>query len=307
MEPKEIQTRKNENILETNVPEEMFGKYLVENLFRKWNEKFLDEDTGEYTEVERKEIILERGTYIGDNQLAVINFHIQTGDIQLVKVSDQKRLAVLSNGWRLSPWAVTVNITKRHKFILLARNIFQALEIVTDYVELHYNTSFSILNATSFKDHIFLQDEMSRLIEQDGEDVPESETEEGKKDVYVFYSVNATVKFGSKLHADESEERDYMFLVYAKSVEDVKSRIEKYITDTIRENKGYGDLGFFEQILLENDFEVTLKSATTVNCTAVICREFTLAYNPEASIEEKESSEAEPDTTQTPEESPENK
>jgi hypothetical protein len=295
METPKVQTRKNENIITTIVPEEMYQKYLVENLYRTWKERFLDEDTGEVVDVERKEIILERGTFIGEDQLAVINFHTQTGDIDGVKVSDQKRLATLSPGWNLSPWCVTAKIyEKGHNFILLARNIFQALEIVTDYVELHYDKSFYITTARGFKNHIFLQDDTVRMVEEDGKEKPENETEEGKKDVYVFYSVDADVKFGCKFHKDDSEERNYHFLVYAKDVEDVKSRIEKYIGDTIRENKGYGDLGFFEQILIESDFEVTLKTATTVNCSAVICREFTMQYNPEAGEKKEEKSKEAP-------------
>ena len=111
--------------------------------------------------------------------------------------------------------------------------------------------------------------------------IPDSNGKEmAAKYVKFLDSVDADVKFGCKFHKDDSEERNYHFLVYAKDVEDVKSRIEKYIGDIIRENKGYGDLGFFEQILIESDFEVTLKTATTVNCSAVICREFTMQYNP---------------------------
>lgn len=300
MEPKEIQTRKNENVILTDVPEEMYQKYLVESLFRTWKEKFLDEDTGEVQEVERKEIILERGTFIGDDQLAVIQFHTQTHDIGLVKVSDQKRPGVLSNGWKIVPWCVTCSIfDKSHKFILLARNIHQALEIVTDYVELNYDDLFSITSVRGFKDHIFLQDPTTRLVEEDGTEKPENETEEGKKDVYVFYSVEADVKFGGKFHPDDTEERGYLFLVYAKSIEDAKSRIEKHIQDTIHENKGYGDLGFFEQVLLENDFEVTLKTATVVKCSAVICREFTLAYNPEMNDKKEEEAAAPEETPAT--------
>lgn len=277
---KEIQTRKNENILVTSDPDEMYQKYLVEHLWRTWHEKFLDKDTGEVVDVERKEIILERGTFIGDDQLAVINFHMQADDIDAVKVSDQKRLAVFSTGWSLVPWCVTAKIyDKNHNFILLARNIFQALDIVTDYVELHYDRNFSISTARGFKDHIFLQDETARLVDEDGEEKPEDETEEGKDERYVFYSVEAAVKFGGK-YTEESSWRSYRFLVYAKDIEDVKSRIEKHITDTIRANEGYGDLGIFDQVLLENDFEVTLKTTTTVNCSAVICREFSMQYNP---------------------------
>ena len=47
METPKVQTRKNENIITTIVPEEMYQKYLVENLYRTWKERFLDEDMDE--------------------------------------------------------------------------------------------------------------------------------------------------------------------------------------------------------------------------------------------------------------------
>lgn len=283
METPKVQTRKNENIITTNVPEQMFGKYLVENLKRKWKEKFLDKDTGEVIEVERTEFVLERGTYLQADQLAVIQFHMQAGDIDgELKVSDQKRLAVFSTGWGLVPWCVTCRISeKNHNFILLARNIFQALDIVTDYVELHYDKSFSITTARGFKSHIFLQDDTTRLQEEDGTEKPEDETEEGKKAVYVFYSIEATVNFGQKSEI----ERDYKFLVYAKDVEDAKSRIEKYISDTVLRGEKYTDLGYFDKLIALEEIKVNIKTAGTVNCTAVICREFSMQYNPK---EEKE-------------------
>lgn len=183
METPKVQTRKNENIITTNVPEQMFGKYLVENLKRKWKEKFLDKDTGEVIEVERTEFVLERGTYLQADQLAVIQFHMQAGDIDgELKVSDQKRLAVFSTGWGLVPWCVTCRISeKNHNFILLARNIFQALDIVTDYVELHYDKSFSITTARGFKSHIFLQDDTTRLQEEDGTEKPEVRPKRARK------------------------------------------------------------------------------------------------------------------------------
>ena len=47
MKTSKMQTRKDEIIITTTDPSEMLGKYLVNSIFRKWYEPFVDEDTGE--------------------------------------------------------------------------------------------------------------------------------------------------------------------------------------------------------------------------------------------------------------------
>ena len=68
-------------------------------------------------------------------------------------------------------------------------------------------------------------------------------------------------------------------------MEDAKSRIEKYISDTVLRGEKYTDLGYFDKLIALEEIKVNIKTAGTVNCTAVICREFSMQYNPK---EEKE-------------------
>ena len=163
---KKIQTKKNEVIITTSDTDQMYKKYLVKPLLRKWYEHLLDEDTGEMIEVERNEIVLEKGTYLLEDQLAVINFHLQAGDVTEAVVSDQKRCGVCSIGWGVQPWCVTAKIFKKHKYLLFARSIFQALAIVEDYLELKCDTSFSITSAKEYKDHIFIFDDTVKMVEE---------------------------------------------------------------------------------------------------------------------------------------------
>lgn len=270
---KKVQTRHNETIISTSDTEEMYGRYLVQPLYRKWHEDFLDEDTGEVIAVERSEIIMPRGTYLEEDQLAVINFHIQTGDITEVTVSDQKRTGVLSNGWKVQPWSVTVQLQKKHKYLLLARNIFQALAIVEDYFELHCDTSFSITSAKEFKNHIFIFDDTVKLIDDNGVERPENEMEEEKIAVYMFYSIEATAILG------EDNEKDYRFLLYAKNVEDAKTIIEKYIREKIEKSADDNDLSLVDAYVAAELVVINVTSATKVKCTGVIGLEFTEAYN----------------------------
>lgn len=270
---KRNQTKKNEVIMTTSNTDEMYKKYLVKPLLRKWIENFLDEDTGEVVPVERNEMIFERGTYLLEDQLAVINFHLQAGDITDVTVSDQKRCGVLSNGWGVQPWCVTAKLTKKHKYLLFARNIFQALEIAEDYLELHCDISFSLTSAKEYKDHIFIFDDTVKLVEDNGVEKPETEVNEEKVYVYMFYSIEAKVALG------EDNERSYRFLIYAKDVEDAKLKIEKHVREKIAQKSDENGLGVVDSYIAQESMKINVISATKVNCAGVIGLEFTEAYN----------------------------
>lgn len=269
---KDIQTKKNEVIMTTSDTDQMYGKYLVKPLFRKWEEKFLDEDTGEVIIVERSEMVLEKGTRLLEDQLAVINFHLQAGDVTEVVVSNQKRCGIFSTGWGVQPWCVTAKLVKKHKYLLFARNIFQALEIVEDYLELNCDINFSITSAKEYKDHIFIFDDTVKLVEDNGSEKPETEVDE-KAYVYMFYSVEANVIFL------EEKEQPYRFLIYAKDVENAKEKIEKHVREKIAKKADEHNLGVVDTYMAQESLTVNVISATKVNCSGVIGLEFTEAYN----------------------------
>lgn len=78
---KETVNRFEEEIITTSNLSEMKDKYLAETLYRKWPENFIDEITGEVVNIERKEIIFDRGTLLDHHSLEEINFFLQSGDI----------------------------------------------------------------------------------------------------------------------------------------------------------------------------------------------------------------------------------
>ena len=278
-----IQTKKNETIITTSDTSQMHKKYLVNNLFRTWMEPFVDSDTGEIIEVERSELVLERGTYLDVDQLAVIQFHLQAGDVKEVTVSDQKRLGHFGTAWGLIPWQVTVQLGKKYKVILLAQNIFQALDIVEDWAELKFDQVFSICSAKEFKQHYFIFDDDVRMVLENGVEIPEDESEEIKHAVYSFYSVEVNAKLG------EDNERYFRFLVYARDVDNAKMLIDKFLRGKVKETP-YGQLIQFADVLAaEALLQINVISATKVKCHSVIGLEFTEAYNTkqEESVEEE--------------------
>ena len=268
-----IQTKKNETIITTSDTSQMYKKYLVNNLFRTWMEPFVDSDTGEIIEIERKELVLERGTYLDVDQLAVIQFHLQAGDVKEVTVSDQKRLGHFGTAWGLIPWQVTVQLGKKYKVILLAQNIFQALDIVEDWAELKFDQVFSICSAKEFKQHYFIFDDDVRMVLENGVEIPEDESEEIKHAVYSFYSVEVNAKLG------EDNEKYFRFFVYARDVDNAKMLIDKFLRGKVKETP-YGQLlPFVDVLAAEALLQINVITATKVKCHSVIGLEFTEAYN----------------------------
>lgn len=279
MKTSKMLTCKDETVITTSDPSEMFGKYLVNTLFRKWYEPFIDDDSGEIIELEKCEPVLERGTYLDGEQIAVINFHMQAGDVTEVTVSDQKRLGKFATGFGVHPWSVTVLLRKRHKFLCLARNIWQAIEIVEDYCEQKFDIVFDIVSAKEFKQHIFIFDDTVKLVEDNGQVKTQTELDEESGAVYVFYSVEVAAEFG------DGDKVDYRYLVYAKDVDDAKDLIEKDIRKKAdAENLMYGLATHFST----DTIALTVKSAKQVNCSGVVGLEFTEAYcrNNDSSEEE---------------------
>lgn len=274
MESTKVQTKKNEVIITTSDTTQMHKMYLVDNLYRKWMEPFIDSDTGEVLEIERTELVLKRGTYLDVDQLAVIAFHLQCGDITEVTVSDQRRLGKFGTNWGVQPWCVTVQLDKKYKVILLAQNIFQALDIVEDWAELKFNHTFSITSAKEFKQHIFIFDDSVKLVMKNGVEVPENETEENKSAVYAFYSVEAQIKLGDEY------EREYRFLVYAKDVDDAKLLIEKFMAEKVEDSAYKHQLGVVDTYIATQSVFIKVITATKVKCHSVIGLDFTTAYNP---------------------------
>jgi len=162
---KETVNRFEEEIITTSNLSEMKDKYLADTLYRKWPENFIDESNGEVVNIERKEIIFERGTFLDHHNLEDINFFLQSGDISQVKVSNVKRQATLVNG-NAAVWVAVVKLQgKKQTFYLYANSVDTAMQILTDYIEQHYQGYFEVL---SLKEQEYLY--IVTLTKDNGED-----------------------------------------------------------------------------------------------------------------------------------------
>lgn len=138
-ERKNLTPRFEEEIITTSDISQMRGKFLAKRLLRTWQEEFVDEDTGEAVTIERKELIMDKGTLLGSDELSEINFFLQSGDIQEVEVSNIQRMGTFANGTG-SLWVVTAETMNKNKnFYLGAKSVTQAQDIAIDYIEQNYD------------------------------------------------------------------------------------------------------------------------------------------------------------------------
>lgn len=140
-----ITTRKDEVRYTTSDPKKMLGRFICRRVVKKWTEAFLL-DTGEVTEIERSELLFDKGTYIDHDIHAKIRFFMDAGDIKEIEVSNQNRKGVLLINNFLHLYKCVANISdKRHTFLLYATSLHNANTIITDYIELNRQGGFYIV------------------------------------------------------------------------------------------------------------------------------------------------------------------
>lgn len=204
-----MESKINEIITATSNLKDMKGSYLAENLFRKWNEDFVDEDTGEVVSIERSEIVQERGIFIDDDVLSEITFFIQSEDVKEVKISNQNRSAIAEIGYLKVFEVVIEKSNKKKKFYLYSHSVELALKIANDYLE-------RFLQGGRFR---------FKSIKEYGnyELIPSIET--GDLDAN-FY----------KIEISSSEANlEKVFIVESKNVDEAKDSILEFISEELKE------------------------------------------------------------------------
>ncbi|MDE6410023.1 MAG: hypothetical protein K2K81_07260 [Muribaculaceae bacterium] len=143
--PFSVESRKTEIRYVTTDPKRMLGKFVARRALRTWFEAMTDKDTGETVSIERHEVLLERGTYIDNEQLSSINFMLQEGSLREVEVSNQNRQGILLTSTSLLPFKAVAKIEDKKKtFLLYASSVANVLVILVDFIELNFKGKFEI-------------------------------------------------------------------------------------------------------------------------------------------------------------------
>ena len=243
-----IQSRKTEERYFTSDPKKMLGRYLVNKLCRTWTETFMDEDTGDTVPVERREVLFEKGTQITQDNLAKIRFYMAEGSVKEVEVSNQRRVCYEMKNERLYPYMAQVSIgDKKHKVLLYATGVENAITIIKDYVELNFEGMFDILMVKEFESCIVLLDKLKGMkysFERDfcsGKisaeeflqelalqvDEEEREKEQEERKPKKWYKINSKIVTADK----EGNERTefFQFVVNSTSAERANMLINVYL------------------------------------------------------------------------------
>ncbi|MBR3938708.1 MAG: hypothetical protein IKJ67_01865 [Bacteroidales bacterium] len=230
-------------------------RFVARTIATMHEEDFVDESTGEVVSVQIKDnILFERGHELSQDDISLLLFHFQTGDLKEVHLSNQQRYAQVA-GKGMTLWVVKASGVKNVKIMLKAKTASIAYEVAKDYIELNYKGTFVIQGIKTFADSIVLEPEESEtnisvdrywyrlIVQQEYEDCGGSEFE-------------------------------YSFVVYAENADVAKMLIDRYLAKRKTEDK---DL---EPIILKT------KTASVISCDVVVPFDFCQAYNDEHKEEE---------------------
>ena len=242
-----METKLKEIKKHTSDLSEMKNQYLAERLLRSWKEDFVDEDTGEVIQIERNEILFDKGTFIDQDVLTQINFYLQTEDIKEVHISNQKRGGTVVSGYP-SVYAVTVNFGKKKTYYLYADSVKLAVKIATDFLEQKLDGAFSYVSVKELK--------YSTLI-------PEIENDEDAA-LKEFYQVEIEIS------REDQEPYEQIYILKAKDVEHAKEVIEQFIITLKKENN--------QDKEVDQDFTTSVLSGKKISCHSIVDYKFSKEY-----------------------------
>ena len=282
-----IETRKTEQRYITSDPAKMLNMYLAKGVYKTWNEDFIDEDTQETITIERNELLFTRGTLIDQDTLAQIRFSMEADGIKEVEVSNQKRMAFENENKCLYPYIAQAQIgDKKYKFLLYATGLENVIAILKDYIELNYQSGFTLTMAKEFDSCIiltdnlkerkvdsvseaYLKDEISSEEYLDAIDTEDTE-EESKPSEKKFYQIETKVTF------DDEEERTQTFVVHTFNVDRAMMLISHWLKKKEEEyEKQAKERGHEYE---KKDIHTSIESAKPIPVGRFIPKEFSMAY-----------------------------
>lgn len=262
--------------------------YLAKRVLKTWTEDFVDENTGKVVSIERNEVLFERGTLIDQDVLTQIRFCMEADGIKEVEVSNQKRMAFENENKCLYPYIAQAQIgDKKYKFLLYATGLDNVIAILKDYIELNYQSGFTLTMAKEFDSciiltdnlkerkvdsasEVYLKNEISSEEYLDAMDSENTENEEPKPDEKKFYQI------GTKVVFDDEEERIQTFVVHTFSVDRAMMLITHWIKNKEDEyEKQAKEKGYEYE---KREIHTSIESAKPIPVGRFIPREFSMAY-----------------------------
>lgn len=250
-------TKKNEDVIVVKTAKELTETnwidycYAARRICRTWTEDFMDDDTGEVVSIERNELLYSKGHHLMPDDYSSLLFHMQSGDVKEVWLSNQQRRATLVNNRGFGLWVVKAEGAKiKPKMMLRATNAMSAYEVAKDYIELNYRGDFFIKSIKTYGDSIVIEPSK----DSDDKDLSRN-----------WYTVGILLDIEHGLE-DKETQGPYNFVVYAETVEAAKAIIENYIAKKRAERED------------TEQYSLKMTSATTISADTIIPMEFCMAY-----------------------------
>lgn len=273
-----IETRKTEQRYVTSDPAKMLNMYLVKGVYKTWNEDFIDENTQEKITIESNELLFTRGTLIDQDTLAQIRFSMEADGVKEVEVSNQKRMAFENENKSLYPYIAQAQIDDRkYKFLLYATGLENVIAILKDYIELNYQSGFTLTMAKEFDSCIILTDNLKeRKVDNSSEEYldtmnsEEVDEEESKPNEKKFYQIETKVTF------DDEYEITQTFVVQTFNVDRAMMLISHWLKNKEEEYERQSKEKGHEYE--KKDIRTSIESAKPIPVGRFIPKEFSMAY-----------------------------
>lgn len=279
-----IETRKTEQRYITSDPAKMLNMYLAKDVYKTWNENFINEDTQETVTIKRNELLFTCGTLIDQDTLAQIRFSMEADDIKEVEVSNPKRMAFENENKCLYPYIAQAQIgDKKYKFLLYATGLENVIAILKDYIELNYQSGFTLTMAKEFDSCIILTDNLKeRKVDSVSEAylkdeitaeeyaAMDTEEEESKPSEKKFYQIETKVTF------DDEEEKTQTFVVHTFNVDRAMMLIYHWLKNKEEEYEKQAKEKGHEY--KKKDVHTFIESAKPIPVGRFIPKEFSMAY-----------------------------
>lgn len=256
-------------------------KYFAKTHYKVWNEDFLDNDTGEIVSVERTSVLYQKGRQITADKTSTILFHLQTGDLKEIWLSNQSRMGdVIVDGWANQLWVVKlceVHGKTRQKILTHAASAEKAIAIVRDWVELYHSIPYEVVSVKNFDTCIIIDDVQPPADEgkeTEQQEIPQPIEDQPPTGAKRYYKTTVRISYGQK-HSDENEyNQELTFIVSARDMEETNEKINKDLTERVAKEiaeDGKSDL---------EGYKLTTIDGSPISCNIIIPNEFSEAYAP---------------------------
>ena len=205
--------------------------------------------------------------------ISSLNFYIQSGWVDTVTITNQKRMATYSEVKTPRPFKITARIGTQNKhFILMATGIREAMDAVIDWIEQKFADHFYITSAKELQRFIILADTL-RKAEYESEE--EKAKEDEKRIEARYYKIESRVDWIDS-NGEKTKSDLYDFMIQTRDVDTAKVVITSWINAKLRSLKLKAEEEGEEPGATRA--EVSITSASPFNVEDILDRDFCQDY-----------------------------